>query len=102
MDVYLHILEGKTTGENVLCSLIHQAFPCHGLLALSTAGFVPLFAVHFTRSASFTCPNVCSVHFAVSTCSAPSADVSRSRKCDGLYLQPKAVAAGCKPDPGAK
>lgn len=102
MDVYLHILERKTTGKHVLYSLMHQAFPCHGLFALSNAGFVPLFAVHFARPAFFTCPNVCSVHFAVSTRSAPSAGVSTSRKGDNLPLQPQAVAAGCKPDPVAE
>lgn len=39
---------------------------------LSSAGFVPLFSVCLAMLAPFTCPNVCSVHLAMSTCSALS------------------------------
>lgn len=48
-------------------SLIHCTSHCHGFLALASAGFVPLFAVHLATSVPFTCANVYSVHLAIST-----------------------------------
>lgn len=92
---------------SVLRSLIHCTFPCHGFLALPATGIVPLFAVHLAVSAPFTCPNVCSVHLAMSTCLALSNQsclwaFPARRKGDNLPLRPQTAAAGHKPDRGAQ
>lgn len=92
---------------SVLRSLIHFTFPRHGFLALPATGFVPLFAVHLATSAPFTCPNVCSVHLAMSTCLALSNQCRlwafpARRKGDNLPLRPQTASAGHKPDPGAQ
>lgn len=71
--------------------------PCHGFLALAV-GFVPLFAVHLATSASSTCPNVCTVHLAMSTCLALLKCCRWAfpvkRKGDNLPLRPQTAASG--------